>query len=80
MTQAALDSIVDPVRLWCWYPCHVVTSGAPFVVTDARTHPLVHASLAVHALGVVAIAAGSRRLTARPQNLYNNMPHKGVSR
>ena len=35
---------------------YVVTSGAPLVVTDARTHPLVHDSLAVRELGVVAYA------------------------
>ena len=35
---------------------YVVTSGSPFVVTDARTHPLVHDSLAVSELGVVAYA------------------------
>ncbi len=35
---------------------YVVASGAPFVVTDAREHPLVRDSLAVRDLGVVAYA------------------------
>src|SRR5919197_3537039 len=33
---------------------HVVTSGAPLVLTDARTHHLVHSRLAVREQGVVA--------------------------
>src|SRR5947208_12423373 len=35
---------------------YVVTSGSSFVVTDARTHPLLHDSIAVRELGVVAYA------------------------
>ncbi len=35
---------------------HVVTSGEPLVVTDARDHPLVAASLAIPDLNVIAYA------------------------
>src|SRR5262249_43442452 len=38
-------------------PClHVVTSGEPLVLEDARAHPLFRESLMVHELGVVAYA------------------------
>ena len=35
---------------------HVVATASPLVVTDARTHPLVHDNLAIPDLGVVAYA------------------------
>ena len=35
---------------------HVVGTGAPFVVTDARAHPLVKDNLAIKDLGVIAYA------------------------
>ena len=35
---------------------HVVASGEPLLISDARTHPLVHDSLTVTVLGVVAYA------------------------
>jgi len=42
---------------------HVVVSRQPFVVSDARRHPLVRENLAIHDLGVVAYA-GIPLLTA----------------
>ena len=50
------DSFDNPVGLEASYCQHVVASGQPLLISDARIHPLVRDSLATTQSGIVAYA------------------------